>query len=214
MRGDGDDSRGPDHARLARRHPFLRINSGSGRRTASLSPALTPALTAACSRPRRTISIACSSNFEPFRLVDDGTAVLLEDRFGRHERHVRHAVGGDARGRRHAGTDARIALVEDEAEIEIADRRPARREVDAREHGDQIDLRGEILAGDRLDLHRRGLADLQAAAIGLVEARLEMDRRQVRQLEDRRRRPTRDPLRGTRRRRRRTVRRSAGSGGC
>ena len=47
----------------------------------------------------------------------------------------------------------------------------------------------ELAARDRLDADRRLLADLQPAAIGLVEPRLEVDRRQVGQLEDRRARP-------------------------
>ena len=179
-----DDRRPTIQISALRLHPFLRIRSGSGRRTASLSPAVD------AGADRRLLAAAAHDldrllvELRAVQLVDDGTAVLLEDRFGRHQRDVRHAVGGDARGRRHAGTDARIALVEDQAEIEVADRRPARREVDARQHGDQVDLRGEVLAGDRFDLHRRGLADLQAAAIGLVEPRFEMDRRQVGQLED------------------------------
>src|SRR5262249_35509422 len=116
--------------------------------------------------------------------VEGRAAVLLEDRLGGPERDVREPVGRDARRGGHARTDARVALVENQAEIEVSDRRPARREVDARQHRDEIDARGEVLAGHGLDADGRGLAHLQTAAIRLVEPRLEMDRRQVGQLEN------------------------------
>src|SRR5262249_12977737 len=118
----------------------------------------------------------------PAQAVDDRAAVLLEDRLGGPERDVREPVGRDARRGGHARTDARVALVENQAEIEVSDRRPARREVDARQHRDEIDARGEVLAGHGLDADGRGLPHLQTAAIRLVEPRLEMDRRQAGQL--------------------------------
>src|SRR5262249_45580856 len=98
--------------------------------------------------------------------------------------HVGKAIRGDARGCGHAGTDAGILLVEDQPEIEVADRRPSGGEIDARQDRDQIDLRGEILARHRFDLDGGRLTDLQAAAIRFVQPRLEMNRRQIGQLED------------------------------
>src|SRR4051812_7972557 len=118
------------------------------------------------------------------QLVDDRASVFLEDRFGGHERHGRQPIGGNARRRRHAGTDAWIKFVEHEPEIEVAHRRPARREVDAREHRDQIHSCGKVLAGHRFDLHRCGLSDFETAAIGFIEARLEMNGRQIGKFED------------------------------
>jgi len=64
VRGDTTGEDGDARAR----HRDLLIRSASGRRTASRSPAVTPAVTAACSRPRRTISMGCSSNLAPFSL--------------------------------------------------------------------------------------------------------------------------------------------------
>ena len=58
--------------------------------------------------------------------------------------------------------------------------------VDAGQHRDAVDPRLELAARDGLDPDDGVLSGLQPAAIGFVEPRLEVDRRQIRQLENRR----------------------------
>ena len=184
--------------------PLHRLPPDHDRARDGASPSLSPGCDAGADRrllaaAARDLDRAARRTSSPFTPVDDRTAVLLEDRLGRDERHVRQAVGRDARGRRHAGTDPRIAARRgpdrDRSSGPAASPTRSRR---ARAPRSDRRVAAKSLPGTASILTGRGLADLEPAAIGLVEPRLEMDRREVGQLEDAARRPRRDPLRGTR----------------
>ena len=139
---------------------------------------------AAWSRPRLTISTGTASNDRRDCAIHDRPAGVIEDGRRRHEQHVLNLADRHPGGSAHAGAHTFVRIGDRQRQVELLGRRPAGSKVDARQQRNIADGRAIVAIGDGVEPDGGGLSCGQLAAVGLVNARRQIDARQIRQLED------------------------------